>query len=91
MTLTVWSSPRVNVLASVCMHGTHSIIAAEIGSAIQKLKFGKKEGSTEVVPDHIFNTGLNVHIATLFTIMLGYGLTPDGMLHGTTAPIPKGR
>ncbi len=29
-----------------CMHDTHSIIAAEVGSAIEKLKPGKKDGST---------------------------------------------
>ncbi len=34
---------------------------------------------------------MNVHIAILFTMMLGHGLSPDGMLHGTMVTIPKGR
>ncbi len=64
-----------------------------MGSAIGKLKPGKlKPGSTEVVSDHIINARecLNVHIAILFTMMLRHGLSPDGMLHGTMVPIPKG-
>ncbi len=76
-----------------CMHGTHSIIAAEVESAVEKLKPGKKNGNTDTVSDHIINVceRLNVHIAILFTMMLRHGLPPDGMLHGTMVPIPKGR
>ncbi len=76
-----------------CMHDIHSIIAEEMGSAIEKLKPGKKDGSTDVVSHHIINASqyLNVHIATLFTIILRHGLSPDGMLHDTMMPIPKGR
>ncbi len=66
-----------------CMHGTHSIIAPEVESAIDKLKPGKKDASTEAMSDHIINACkcLNVHIAILFTMMLKHGLSPDGMLH----------
>ncbi len=63
-------------------------------SAIEKLKPGKKDGSTEVVSDHIIINAcerLNEHIAILFTMMLRHGLSPYGMLHGTIVPIPKGR
>ncbi len=66
----------------------HSIIPLKEGSAIEKLKPGKK-----VVSDHMIYTckRLNVHISILFTMMLGYGLSPEGMLHGTLVLIPKGR
>ncbi len=76
-----------------CIHDTHSIIAAEVESAIEKLKPGKNDGSTEVVPDHIINAceHLNVHIAISITMMLRQDLSPDGMLHGTMVPIPQGR
>ncbi len=65
-----------------CMHETHSIIPAEVGSAIEKLKSSKKDGSTEVVSDHIINAceRLNVNIAILFSMMLRHGLSPDGIL-----------
>ncbi len=42
-----WLSLSVNVLASVYM--ALSIIAAEVGSVIEKLNLGKKNGSAEVV------------------------------------------
>ncbi len=76
-----------------CMHDTHSIIVAEVGSAIEKLKPGQMDGSTEVVSDHIINAceRLNVHIAILFKMILMHGLSPDGKLHGTMVPISKGR
>ncbi len=63
-------------------HHAHSIIAAEVGSAIEKLKPGKKDGSTGVMSDDIINAceHLNVHISILFTMMLRHGLSPDGML-----------
>ncbi len=57
-----------------CIHDTHNIIAAdlEVGSVIEKLKPGKKDGSTEVVSDHIINAceRLNVHITILFTMIV---------------------
>ncbi len=76
-----------------CMQGTHSIIAAEVGSAIEKLKLVKKDSSTEVVSDHIINAceHLNVHISILFTMLLMHGVSLDGMLRGTMGPIHKGR
>ncbi len=84
----VWLSLSVSVLDDV-----HNIIAAEAGSAIEKLKPGKKDGSNEFVSDHIINAceRLNVHIAILFTMMLRHGLSPDGMLHSTMVPTPNGR
>jgi hypothetical protein len=76
-----------------CTHGTHSIIANEVLSAIKKLKHGKTDGGSEVVSDHIINSchSLSVHVSILFTAMLRHGLTPDGMLSGTMIPIPKGQ
>ncbi len=94
MTVMVWSS-LTDCSGQCMMHGTRSIIAAEVGSAIEKLKPGKKDGSTEVVSDHIYYIKacehLNVHIAILFTMILRHGLSPDGMLQCTMVPIPKGR
>ncbi len=80
------------VLASVC-HDTHNIIAAEVGSTIEKLKPGKTDGNTYIVSDHIINAceHFNVHIAILFTLILRHGLSPDGMLHSTMVPIRKER
>ncbi len=60
------------------MLDAHSIIAAEVGSTIEKLKPGKMNGST-VRPYYKC-------IAILFTMMLRHGLSPDGMLHGTMVP-----
>ncbi len=83
----------LNDIDGLVIHDTHSIIAVEFGSVIEKLKPGEKDGSTEVVSDHIINAceRLNVHIAILSIMMLRHGLSPDGMLHGTMVPIPKGR
>ena len=76
-----------------CIHGTHSISANDVKLAIGNLKPGKRDGSSDVVSDHIINAcnSFNVHIAILFTMMIRHGISPDGMLHGTMVPIPKGR
>ena len=73
------------------IHGTHSISANDVKLAIGNLKTGKRDGSLHVMSDRIINAcnSFNVHI--LFTMMFRYGISPDGMLHGTMVPIPKGR
>ncbi len=77
-----------------CTHGTHSIISSDVLSAIRNLKHDKKkkkDGDSEIVSDHIIysDESLSVHIAILFTAMLGHGLTPDGMLTGMMIPFQK--
>ena len=79
--------------AGQCTHGNHGITAADVQSAVHKLKHGKKDGNSNVVSDNIIYAGhrLHVHLAILFTAMLRHGITPEGMLNGTMVPIPKGR
>ncbi len=93
MTLTNW----LRILRCTCgnfrIHGTHIIGAKDVSLSIKRLKPNKKDGSSEIVSDYIINVcnSLSIHLALLFTMMLRQGLSPDGMLFGTTVPIPKGR
>ncbi len=75
-----------------CIHSTHCIGAKDVNLSIKRLKPNKKDGSSEIVWDHIINScnSLSIHLAILFTMMLRHGLSPDGMLFGTMVPIPKG-
>ncbi len=70
-----------------------TLTAAEVEPDIEKLKPSKKEGSIEVVSDHVINAceHLNIHFAILFIMVLRHVLSPDGMLHGTMLPIHKRR
>ncbi len=74
-----------------CKHMTHSIYANDVSNAVNMLRQGKGDGSTEVLSDHIINTSgkLNVYLSLLFTSMLHHGILPEGMLNGTIVPIPK--
>ncbi len=80
--------------SGLCMYGTHSIIVAEVWSAIEKLKPGQKDGSSEVMSIIQYYKcmqtfeRLNVHTGILFTIMLRHSLSPDGILYGTMVPMP---
>ncbi len=71
---------------------THSIVAKDVALSIKRLKPNKKDGSSEIVSDHIIKAcnSLSIHLAILFTMMLWYGLSPDGMLFSTMVPMPKG-
>ncbi len=55
-----------------CIHGTHCIRAKDVSLSIKRLKPNKKDGSSEIVSDHIINAcnNLSVHLAILFTMML---------------------
>ncbi len=74
------------------MPGTHYIGAKDVSLSIKRLKPNKKDGSSEIVSDHIINAcnNLSFHHAILFTMMLRHGLSPDGMLFGSMVPIPNG-
>ncbi len=74
-----------------CIHGTHGISVNDVKLAIGNLKYGKRDGSSDVVPEHIINICnicFNVHIAILFSILLRHGVSLDGMLQGSMVPIP---
>ncbi len=64
-----------------------------MSNVVNKLRQGKGDGSTDVLSDHIINANgkLKVYLSLLFTSMLHHGISPEGMLNGTMAPIPKGR
>ncbi len=76
-----------------CIHGTHCIGAKDVSLSIKRLKPNTMDDSSEIVSDNIINAcnSLSIHLAILFTMMLRYGFSPDGMLFGTMVPIPKGR
>ena len=71
----------------------HSITTSEVTNAINKLKHGKGDGSSDISSDYILYADGNVSrlLSILFTMMLRHGVAPDGMLLGTMVPIPKGR
>ncbi len=64
-----------------------------MSNAVNKLRQGKGDGSTEVLSDHIINASgkLKVYLSLLFTSMLRHGISPECMLNGTMVPIPKAR
>ena len=79
--------------SSTCVHSAHSIEVADVITAVSKLKHAKMDGYSEVMSDHIVNSGakLPVYLSLLFTVMLRHGLSPAGMLIGTMVPVPKGK
>ncbi len=76
-----------------CKHVTHSIYVNDESNAVNKLRQGKGDGSTDVLSDHIINSSgkLKVYLPLLFTSMLSHGISPEGMLNATMVPLPKGR
>ncbi len=58
-----------------CIHGTHCIGAKDVSLSIKKLKPNKKDGSSEIVSDHIINAcnSLSIHLPILFTMILRHG------------------
>ena len=76
-----------------CTYHTHDISASEVAEAIIRLKQSKRDGSSEVMSDHLLFAcdSLNLYLALLFTMMLRHGVAPNDMLIGTIIPIPKGR
>ncbi len=78
---------------SNCIHGNHSITLKNCHDAIKKLKQSKSDGCSCILSDHIIHASdkLTCYLALLFTPMLSYGTSPDGMLFGTMVPLPKGR
>ncbi len=76
-----------------CMQDNHSINAVDISKAVRKLKTSKRDGSTEIMSDHIIYAGhkLDVYISLLFTTMLRHSMSPNSMVLGTMVPIPKGK
>ena len=64
----------------------HNITISEVTNAINKLKHGKGDGSSDISSDH---GNVSRLLSILFTMMLRHGVAPYG--HGTMVPIPKGR
>jgi len=67
--------------------------AADVVSAIAKLKPGKHDGYAVLHSDHLINAckDLSVYISLLFSAMLVHGCASEDMSTNTIIPIPKGR
>ena len=78
--------------AVIVVYHIHDISASEVAEAIIRLKQSKREGSSEVMSDHLLFAydSLNLYWALLFTMMQN-GVAPNYMLIDTIVPIPKGR
>ncbi len=74
-----------------CKHVPHSIYVNDVSNAVNKLRQGKGDGSTEGLSDHIITASekLKVYLSLLFTSMLRHDMSHEGMLNGTMVPIPK--
>ena len=72
-------------------YSSHDITVEDVGTAIQKLKAQKADGTNDMMSDSVINgcLSLQVHLSLLFSTMLRHGVAPDNMLLSTLIPIPK--
>ena len=75
------------------MSHEHCTTTRKVTYTINGLKYGKGDGSSELLSDHLLYAcdNLAVVLSVLFTMMSRHGIAPAGMLIGTMVPIPKGR
>ena len=70
-----------------------AITPKDVEKAIGKLQGNKKDGYSDILSNHLIESGarLHVHLSFLLSSMVSHGLSLDDMLWSTMVPVPKGK
>ena len=71
----------------------YSIKPKDIAEAIKRLQGFKKDGYSDIMSNHLIESGarLHIHLSFLLSSIVVHGLSPDDMLWSTMVPVPKGK